>query len=75
MTSFLKMPKPAGWSPPAQPAQPEAKPVVVNVAQVRGGLFVAMQATGATIGKAPKKAENSVGTQVLPMPKNGITQP
>ncbi len=71
MASFLKMPKPAGW------AQPEAQPVAVNAAKVTGGLFIAMQATGATIGKASaaKKVENSVGTKVLPMPKNGITQP
>ena len=52
MASFMKMPLPAPWAPP------EAQPVAVNAAKVTGGLFIAMQATGATIGKAPKKAEN-----------------
>ena len=62
MASFLKMPVPAGW------AQPEAQPVVVNAAKVKSGLFIAMQATGATLGKTAPTV-NVVKTYVLAMPK------
>lgn len=67
MADFLKMPLPAPWS------QLNARPVTNNAAKTKGGLFIAMAATGATVGKAPatKGAEQQKRTYVLPMPKMG----
>lgn len=68
----MPMPLPAGWAQPK--AQPEAQPVKVNAAKVKGGLFIASTATGATLGKAPaaKKTDNNVGTTAaMPMPQIG----
>jgi hypothetical protein len=61
--SYKKMPFPAPW------AGLNAEPVVVNAAKVKSGLFIAMQATGATLGKTAPTVNNVVKTYVLPMPK------
>jgi hypothetical protein len=60
--SQKKMPFPAPW------AGLNAEPITANAAKVKGGLFIAMQATGATVGK-PRPAVNVVKTYILPMPK------
>ena len=44
-------------------------PVTANAAKVKSGLFIAMQATGATVGKTAPTVNNVVKTYVLPMPK------
>jgi hypothetical protein len=59
--SYKKMPWPAPF------AGLNAEPVV-NAAKVKSGLFIAMQATGATVGKTAPTV-NVVRTYVLPMPK------
>jgi hypothetical protein len=46
-----------------------AEPVVANAAKVKSGLFIAMTATGATVGKTQPAVNNVVKTYVLPMPK------
>ncbi len=60
--SYKKMPFPAPF------AGLNAEPVTVNAAKVKGGLFVAMTATGSTVGKT-QPAVNVVKTYILPMPK------
>jgi hypothetical protein len=45
-----------------------AEPITANAAKVKSGLFIAMQATGSTVGKTAP-AVNVVKTYVLAMPK------
>jgi hypothetical protein len=61
--SSKKMPWPAPW------AGLNAEPVVANAAKVKSGLFIAMTATGATVGKTAPTVNNVVKTYILPMPK------
>ncbi len=60
--SYKKMPFPAPW------AGLNAEPVTVNAVKTKNGLFIAMQATGATLGKTAPTV-NVVKTYVLAMPK------
>jgi hypothetical protein len=60
--SYKKMPWPAPF------AGLNAEPITVNAAKTKSGLFIAMQATGATVGKTAPTV-NVVKTYILPMPK------
>jgi hypothetical protein len=60
--SSKKMPWPAPF------AGLNAEPVTANAAKVKSGLFIAVQATGATVGKT-QPTVNVVKTYVLAMPK------
>lgn len=60
--SQKKMPWPAPF------AGLNAEPITVNAAKVKSGLFIAMQATGATVGKT-RPAVNVAKTYILAMPK------